>query len=128
LKMTNARHFFKFKDEKIQRVADLINYFLEMYGKRYHRLLDQFIKEETILSESPRAEALAVIPAYILCMAYAVVKNDILGEGIVDWYCQESLDAAEKGEYEKELSPLPLPPRSSAKIERVFRQLAPSAD
>ena len=128
LKMTNAQHFFKFKDNKVPRVVDLINYFLERYGERYHRSVEQFIKEETILSESPRAEALAVIPAYILCLAYAVVKNNISGERIVDWYCQQSLDAIEKGEYEKELSPLPLPPGSWEKINSVFRQLAPSAD
>ena len=128
LKMTNAQHFFRFRGEKVQRVVDLIDYFLKSYGERYYRMLEQFIKEETILSESPRAEALAVIPAYILCMAYAVVKNDISGEVIVDWYCQQRLDAIERGEYEKELSVLALPVGSWEKIDSVFRHLAASAD
>jgi len=126
LKMTNAQHFFRFRDENVKRVVVLIDYFLKSYGERYYRMLEQFVKEETILSESPRAEALAVIPAYILCMAYAVVKNDIPGEAIVDWYCQQRLDAIERGEYEKEVSVLALPVGNWEKISSVFRHLAPS--
>jgi len=127
LKMTNAQHFFQFKDEKVQKVADLIDYFLKHYGQRYYRLLEQFIKEETILSEGPKAEALAVVPAYILCMAYAVVRNDILtGEAIIDSYSQQRLDAIERGDYEKEPA-IPLPAGIWEKIVSAFRQLAPSA-
>jgi len=126
LKMKNAQHFFIFKDKKVKRVTDLIDYFLKRYGERYYQMLGQIGKEESTLSESPRTTALAIMPAYILCTAYAVVEKDVPGEVIVDWYCQQRLDAIERGEYEGNLSPLPLPAGSWEKIISVFQKLAPS--
>jgi len=128
LKMKNARHFFVFKDKRVKEVTDLIDYFLKGYGERYYRMLEQIAEDGSVFSESPKAIALAIVPAYILCMAYAVVENDILGEAIIDWYCQQTLDAIERGEYEKELSVLPLPAGSWEKILRVFKNLAPGTN
>jgi len=127
-KMRNAQHFFVFRDEHVKRVADSIDYFLKRYGERYHQMLDQLTREEGYLfSDSPKATAIAAVPAYILCMAYAVVKNNIPGQMIIDWYCQQRLDAIERGEYGDSLSRLPIPPGAFEKIINVFKELAPAA-
>ena len=126
LKMKNARHFFIFKNEKVERVTDLIDYFLKRYGERYSRVLEQVVEDESIFSESPKAVALAVVPAYILCMAYAVVKNDIPGEVIIDRYCQQRLDAIEKGDYEDRLFSLPIPAATWGRIMETLKNLASS--
>ena len=126
LKMRNARHFFIFKDKKVERVTDLIDYLLKRYGERYSRMLEQVVEDESIFSESPKAVALAVVPAYILCMAYAVVKNDIPGEVIIDRYCQQRLDAIEKGDYEDRLFSLPIPAATWGRIMETLKNLASS--
>jgi len=128
LKMKSARHFFLFKDRRVEEVTDLIGYFLKRYGERYYGMLEQVVEDGSIFSESPKATALAIVPAYILCIAYAVVENEMRGEAIIDWYCQQTLDAVEGGEYEKQLSALPLPEGSWEKILRVFKNLAPGAN
>ena len=127
-RMANAQHFIRFRDEDVQRVVDLIDRFLKGYGERYYRMIGQLIREDTVLSESPRAEALAVVPAYVLCMAYAVVKSRIPGERIIDWYGQQRLDAIEKGQYDRDVSSPALPLGSWAKINSVFQDLAPSKE
>ena len=126
LKMRNAKHFFVFKDEKVKRVTDLIDYFLKGYGERYYRILEKAVEDGSILRE--RSKALAIIPAYILCMAYAVVEKDIPTEGIIDWYCQQRLDAIERGKYEEHISSSPLPAKSWDKIISVLKKLAPGID
>lgn len=131
LKMKNAKYFFLFKDEKVKKVTDLIDYFLKNYGERYFQLLGQVSEKEgsiLLLNETPKATALVIVPAYVLCMAYAVVKNDLPGEVIIDWYSRQTLDSIEGGEYEKELTPLPLPKGQWKIIYDTFKHLASGAD
>jgi len=74
--------------------------------------------------DDARTTALAVLPAYILCMAFAVVENGLVfGKMIVDWYGEGTLDSIEKGEYEKEPAPLYLPGDAWQRIHPVSQRL-----
>jgi len=126
LKMRNAQHYFIFRDNKVKRVTDIIDYFVKRYGERYYQMLGEVVTEESLLSQSPKAVALAIIPAYILCMAYALVENDVYAGGVVDWYCQQRLDAIERGDYEDNLSPSPVSAENWERILKIFKKLAPS--
>jgi radical SAM superfamily enzyme YgiQ (UPF0313 family) len=115
--MKYAPYTFTFIDKEVEGVVDLIDYFLKGYGKRYHRLLQPIIDEGAIFIESPKVSALAILPAFILCMSYALVKSKIPGEEIIDWYCQQRFVAIEQGRYDVEL---PATPFYKEKIEIMF--------
>ena len=127
LKMRKAQHYFVFKDKKVGVVADYLDYFVKRYGERYRQLLDRVETEDSVLSQSPKAVDLAVIPAYVLCMAYALVENDIRAEEVIDWYSLQRLDAVEKGDQEEVLSLAPLSTDEWERILKTFRNLAPGA-
>lgn len=117
IRMKYAPYTFTFKNKDVEGVADLIDYFLKRYGKRYHQLLQPIIDDGSIFVESPKVATLAIIPAFILCMSYALVKSKIPGEEIVDWYCKQRFEAIERGRYDTEL---PATPYYKEKIETMF--------
>jgi radical SAM superfamily enzyme YgiQ (UPF0313 family) len=115
--MKYAPYTFTFKDKDVEGVTDLIDYFLKGYGKRYHRLLQPIIDEGAIFVENPKVAAMAIIPAFILCMSYALVKSKITGKEIIDWYCQQRFEAIEQGRYDTEL---PATPYYKEKIKIIY--------
>jgi anaerobic magnesium-protoporphyrin IX monomethyl ester cyclase len=123
MKMKYAQYYFAFKDEGVNRVADLIDHFLKRYGERYHAMLQPLIDDGSIFTESSKVSSLAIMPAFILCMAYALVKNDVRGRGVIDWYCQQRYDAIDRGDFDAKLPPMPFYEEQMEKILDVFRDL-----